>query len=44
MRIVLLKNPDVDIHYVEMWLKEFDDASHEKIFLATFKKSLDLSL
>lgn len=43
VRVVLLKNPDVDIHYVEMWLKEFDDASNEKIFLATFKKSLDLS-
>ncbi|MBA3037970.1 MAG: hypothetical protein FP814_15955 [Desulfobacterium sp.] len=37
---VILKNPNIDICYIEKWLKAFDDTSDEKEFLATFKKIL----
>ena len=40
VRIVLLKNPDIDVRYIERWLKEFDTASDEKIFLKTFRDIL----
>jgi predicted nucleotidyltransferase len=37
VRLVMLKNQNVDIRYIERWLKEFDAASSEKNFLTTFK-------
>jgi hypothetical protein len=37
VRVVLLKNRDMDIQYIEAWLKEFDAAANENIFLATFQ-------
>jgi hypothetical protein len=37
VRIVILKNKNIDTLYVERWLKEFDAASDEKNFLTTFK-------
>ena len=40
VRIVLLKNRDMDIQYIEAWLKEFDAAANENIFLATFQAIL----
>lgn len=35
---IILKNPDLNIPYIEGWLKTFDAASDEKIFLTTFRK------
>jgi hypothetical protein len=40
VRIVLLKNPDIDIRYIKRWLKKFDTAADEKKFLMTFKNIL----
>ncbi|MBU0544452.1 MAG: nucleotidyl transferase AbiEii/AbiGii toxin family protein [Proteobacteria bacterium] len=37
VRMVILKNPDVDISYIEKWLKTFDASSDEKNFLASFR-------
>jgi len=37
VRIVLLKNPDIDMQYIRGWLKEFDESSDEGEFLKTFK-------
>lgn len=37
VRSILLKNPDIDIRYIQEWLKEFDVSSDEKKFLKTFK-------
>jgi len=37
VRSILLKNPDIDIRYMQEWLKEFDVSSDEKKFLKTFK-------
>jgi hypothetical protein len=36
----MLKNLDMDMRYIEGWLKEFDATSNEKIFLTTFKNIL----
>jgi predicted nucleotidyltransferase len=41
VRNVLMKNPDLDIRYIEEWLKAFDAASDEKNFLATFRQTAD---
>ena len=41
VRTVLLKNPDIDIRYIQEWLKEFDQASDEKNFLKTFEDILE---
>jgi len=40
VRSILLKNPEVDILYIQEWLKEFDVSSDEKKFLKTFKLGL----
>lgn len=40
VRIILLKNQDIDIRYIEAWLMEFDAAADEKIFLGAFKALL----
>ncbi|MFA4915550.1 MAG: nucleotidyl transferase AbiEii/AbiGii toxin family protein [Syntrophales bacterium] len=37
VRVVMMKNPCIDIRYIEGWLKEFDSASDGKIFLETFQ-------
>lgn len=37
VRVVMLKNKNIDTLYVERWLKEFNAASDEKNFLTTFK-------
>ncbi|HBH86254.1 MAG TPA: hypothetical protein DDY17_01450 [Syntrophaceae bacterium] len=37
VRLVVLKNRNIDISYIERWLKEFDAASIQKNFLTTFK-------
>lgn len=36
VRIIVLKNPEIDVSYIRNWLKEFDAASDEKKFLKTF--------
>ena len=41
VRTVLLKNPGIDIQYIQEWLKEFDQASDEKNFLKTFEEILE---
>jgi len=41
VRTVLLKNPDIDIRYIQKWLKEFDQASDEKNFLKKFEEILE---
>ena len=40
VRIIMLKNQDVDIRYIETWLMEFDATADEKIFLSSFKSLL----
>jgi len=40
VRVVMLKILDMDMRYIEGWLKEFDATSNEKIFLTTFKNIL----
>ncbi|MFO7665973.1 MAG: DUF6036 family nucleotidyltransferase [Desulfobacterales bacterium] len=40
VRIILLKNRDIDTRYIENWLMEFDAAADEKIFLSGFKALL----
>ena len=40
VRIVLLKNPDIDIQYIRNWLKQFDISSDEKKHLSTFEEVL----
>ena len=38
VRSVILKNPDLDVPYIEQWLKAFDDVSDDKQFLLTFRR------
>jgi len=37
VRIIILKNPQIDIRYIQRWLKEFDASSDKKDFLRTFE-------
>jgi hypothetical protein len=37
VRIILLKNQDIDTRYIETSLLEFDPASDEKICLSAFR-------
>jgi len=39
-RIILLKNPDIDVEYTRKWLREFDASSDEGNFLAAFESML----
>jgi len=39
-RTILLKNPDIDIRYIQGWLKEFDASIGNKDFLKTFEDIL----
>lgn len=36
VRVILIKNPDIDILYIRKWLKEFDESSDTKEFLKNF--------
>ncbi len=39
IKSILLKNPEIDIEYIEKWLREFDSLQVEKLgLLETFKK------
>ena len=40
VRSILLKNRDIDIGHIRAWLKDFDSASDDKNFLATFEAIL----
>jgi hypothetical protein len=40
VRIILLKNQDIDTRYIETSLPEFDSASDEKICLSAFRALL----
>ena len=40
VRIILLKNREIDTRYIETWLMEFDAAADEKIFLSAFRALL----
>lgn len=37
VRLIMLKNKDIDTRYIETWLVEFDTAADEKIFLSAFR-------
>jgi len=37
VRLIMLKNKDIDTRYIETWLSEFDAAADEKIFLSAFR-------
>jgi len=39
-RIIILKNPDIDKHYIHLWLKEFDESSDRKDLVKTFNEIL----
>lgn len=36
-RTVILKNPDIDTHYIRKWLNEFNETINGKDFLKTFE-------
>jgi predicted nucleotidyltransferase len=40
VRIILLKNRNIDTRYIEKWLMEFDAAADEKTFLFAFRALL----
>jgi hypothetical protein len=40
VRIILIKNPDIDNLYIRKWLKEFDESSDTKEFLKNFEEIL----
>ena len=40
VRIILLKNEEIDTRYIENWLMEFDAAADENIFLSAFRALL----
>jgi hypothetical protein len=40
VRILILKNPGIDVPYIRQWLREFDAAVQEKGFLDTFENIL----
>lgn len=40
VRIIFLKNPDIDIQYIENWLKEFETSSDKKDLLNIFENIL----
>jgi hypothetical protein len=41
VRSILIKNPSVNLPYIEKWLAEFERGSDEAGFLRKFKKILD---
>lgn len=40
VRIIILKNPEIDTRYIKNWLKEFDMSSDNRVFLKTFEEVL----
>jgi len=40
VRIILLKNQDIDTRYIENWLLEFDAETDAKAFLSAFRALL----
>ena len=40
VRIILIKNPDIDMLYIQKWLREFDGSSNTKEFLINFEEIL----
>jgi len=40
VRMILMKNPNLDISYIRKWLKEFDQSSETKEFLKNFEEIL----
>jgi len=40
VRIILIKNPEIDMKYIRDWLKKFDAISDEKKFLNTFEETV----
>lgn len=40
VRIIILKNPGIDIQYIRKWLKEFNASAEEGDFLKTFEQML----
>ena len=38
VRVILIKNPDLDISYIRKWLREFDESSGSNEFLNNFEK------
>jgi hypothetical protein len=43
VRIILIKNPDIDKSYIRKWLREFDESSDTKEFLKNFEEILDVA-
>jgi predicted nucleotidyltransferase len=41
VRIILLKNPDMNINYIKDWLREFDKASEGKAFTDIFEEIIN---
>jgi predicted nucleotidyltransferase len=37
VRVIVLRNQDIDLRYIEDWLTEFDTAADKKIFLSAFR-------
>jgi hypothetical protein len=40
VRMILMKNPNLDILYIRKWLKEFDQSSETEEFLKNFEEIL----
>ena len=40
VRIVLLKNSDIDVQYIRKWLREFDESSNHEALLENFENIL----
>lgn len=40
VRSIVLKNPGIDTHYITNWLKEFDKATDQNVFLEAFETLL----
>ncbi len=40
VRIIVIKNPDIDMSYIGKWLKAFDESSNTKEFLKNFEDIL----
>jgi len=38
VRVILMKNPELDISYIRKWLREFDGSSNTKEFLKNFEE------
>jgi predicted nucleotidyltransferase len=41
VRLLLLKNRNIDVIYIEKWLREMDTATDKNLFLATFRQFIE---